>query len=303
MSVMYRFYVSVVLFLIFDLNVYGGYSSGYYGRGYRDPRHYPSYVWIIAILLPFILLATVSLYHYCKAYEYKLFKLSLYSKPLSEEYREILKQKFPFYKGLDQKSRREFRKRVNHFLINKEFISSDGIEITEEMKVMIAATSIQILFGRESYYLSSFDSINITATDVTNLNMFRETKQIEICWETFSAGYSSITDGYNPGLKIMAMALSLEYQFSKTGIFNRQTFKTFDKLYKQQAEKYIQSGKSKYNDYNQVDRDLYFAVAVEYFFERPEHFHANQPAMYLALSKLLRQDLLGMYKYETKFFS
>ena len=109
-------------------------------------------------------------------------------------------------------------------------------------------------------------------------------------------------DGYNPGLKIMAMALSLEYQFSQTGIFNRQAFNTFDRLYKEQAEKYIQTGKSKYSDYNQVDRDLYFAIAVEYFFERPEHFHTNQPAMYLALSKLLRQDPLGMYRYKKKFF-
>ncbi|WP_157446870.1 zinc-dependent peptidase [Cytophaga aurantiaca] len=297
---MLRSFITSILLFVINFSV----SARYYGytRGGRDTRHYPTYVWIIALLLPFILLASVSLYHYCKAYEYKLFKLFLYFDPLSEGRQQILKEKFPYYKVLNQNARREFRKRVNHFLINKKFVSTDEIEITEEMKVMIAATSIQILFGRESYYLSSFNTINITAKDVTNLNTFRETKQIEICWETFSAGYSSITDGYNPGLKIMAMALSLEYQFSQKGIFNRHTFKTFDKLYKQQAEKYIQSGKSKYNDYDQVDRDLYFAVAVEYFFERPEHFHANQPAMYLALSKLLRQDPLGMYKYEAKFF-
>ena len=170
------------------------------------------------------------------------------------------------------------------------------------MKVMIAATSIQILFGRESYYLSRFDTINITSMDVTNLNAIRKTKQIDICWNTFVSGYASMDDGYNPGLKIMAMALSLEYQFSKTGIFNRHTFITFESLYKLQAQKYIQSGKSIYNDYKQVDRDQYFAVAIEYFFERPEHFQANQPEMYLALSKLLRQDSLGMYKYKAKFF-
>jgi Mlc titration factor MtfA (ptsG expression regulator) len=198
-------------------------------------------------------------------------------------------------KGLSQNDRREFRKRVHHFLINKKFISSDDIEITEVMRVMITGTSIQILFGRESYYLSCFDRINIIAANATDVNAFRKTKQIKICWEAFAEGYSSMTDGYNPGLKIMAMALSLEYQFSKTGVFNRNTFKTFDK-FKDQAEMYIQSGKSKYKDYNQVDRDEYFGVAVEYFFERPEHFHKNQPAMYLALSKLLRQDLLGFIR-------
>lgn len=296
---MLRSFITSILLFVIHFSVYARYYGHY--RGSRDSYHYPAYVIYISLLLPIAITAFVWIYYYCKVHEYKFFKFWLYKKPLSEERQEILKNKFPYYKGLSQNERREFRKRVQHFLINKKFISSDDIEVTEEMKVMIASTSIQILFGRESYYLSCFDTINITKTDVTDLNAIRKTKQIQICWETFAAGYSSATDGYNPGLKIMAMALSLEYQFSQTGIFNRQTYKTFDKLYKDQAEKYIQSGKSKYKDYNQVDRDLYFAVAVEYFFERPEHFQANQPSMYLALSKLLRQDPLGMYKYKQSF--
>lgn len=289
---MSRFFITLILLGGIHFNSHARYYGG------RDPHQYPTYVWHIALLLPFVLTAFVTIYYYCKVHEYKFWKLWLYTKTLSGERQEILKEKFPYYKNLSQNARSEFRRRVHHFLINKEFISSDGIEVTEEMKVMIAATSIQLLFGREAYYLSCFDKINITATDVTNLNAFRNTRQIEICWETFAAGYSSMTDGYNPGLKIMAMALSLEYQFSQTGIFNRHTFKTFDNLYKVQAEKYIQSGKSKYKNYNQVDRDEYFAVAVEYFFERPEHFNAHQPEMYRALSKLLRQDPLDMYKYK-----
>lgn len=293
---MLRSFVITIFFYIIHSTVYG--ISLYIGGGYRDKHYYPPYVIVICLLLPIAITAFVSIYYYCKVHEYEFLKFWKYSKPLNDERRQILKDKFPFYQGLSQNDRREFRKRVHHFLINKEFVSSDGIKITEEMKVMIAATSIQILFGRESYYLSCFDKINIRATDVTDLNAFRKTKQIEICWDTFAAGYTSMTDGYNPGLKIMAMALSLEYQFSQTGIFNRQTFKTFEKLYKIQAEKYIQSGKSKYKEYNQVDRDLYFAIAVEYFFERPEHFQANQPQMYLALSKLLKQDPLGIYKYK-----
>jgi len=290
---MYRSFILLILMLLNNIKLYAlmpGSSNG--------PRTGPAYAWTIAVIMPLIILVVLSLYYYCKIHEYRLFKFYLYFKSLNNKRQHLLEDKFLYYKGLDQNARSEFRKRVHHFLINKRFISTDSIQVSEEMKVMIAGTSVQILFGRESYYLSCFDKINIVSSDVTNLNAFRKTKQIEICWTTFEAGYASMDDGYNPGLKIMAMALSLEYQFSQTGIFNRQTFKTFDKLYKEQAEKYIQSGKSKYKEYNQVDRDQYFAIAVEYFFERPEHFHANQPAMYLALSKLLGQDPLGMYKYK-----
>ncbi|MBC7451605.1 MAG: zinc-dependent peptidase [Cytophagales bacterium] len=100
----------------------------------------------------------------------------------------------------------------------------------------------------------------------------------------------------------MAMALSLEHQLNKLSknMFNNTTHKAFHKLYKEQAEKFILSGKSRYNDYKEVDRNEYFAVAIEYFFERPQHFYSNQPQMYMALSKLLRQDPLGNYTYKRK---
>ena len=83
-------------------------------------------------------------------------------------------------------------------------------------------------------------------------------------------------------------------------MFNTHRFRELNQLYKNQAEKYIASGKSTYQDYKQVDRNEYFGVAVEYFFERPEHFYANQPEMYMALSRLLRQDPLGNYTYKKR---
>jgi Mlc titration factor MtfA (ptsG expression regulator) len=83
-------------------------------------------------------------------------------------------------------------------------------------------------------------------------------------------------------------------------MFNTHRFKELNQLYRNQAEKYIASGKSKYQDYKQVDRNEYFAIAVEYFFERPGHFYANQPEMYIALTKLLRQDSLGIYTFKRK---
>lgn len=250
------------------------------------------------------LLIFYKLLSYCKSNEYYVWEFITfrYFVPLNDERRSILDTQFPYYVKLKAKDKEEFRNRVQHFITNKEFKSVDNIEITEVMKVMIAATAVQILFKRKAYYFSKFDIILISKNFPVELDRLRSNKAIEIAWEEFEQGYKSITDGYNPGIKIMAMALDLEHQFGENTLFSESTYKDFNRLYKQEAEKYILSGKSKYDNYNKVDRSEYFAVAVEYFFERPEHFQANQPAMYLALSKLLRQDSLGIYTYKEKMF-
>jgi len=259
--------------------------------------------------MQFLILLTIfclfRMLKYCKRNEYHVWKYLTfqYFVPLNDDRRHVLDAQFPYYTKMNEKDKEEFRNRVQHFITNKRFESADNITITEEMKVLIAATAIQILFKRKAYYLSKFDTILVSKNFPVQLNNLHSKREIQISWDEFEQGYKSITDGYNPGIKIMAMALDLEHQFGENSMFSETTYKEFNRLYKQEAEKYILSGKSKYDNYNKVDRSEYFAVAVEYFFERPEHFHANQPAMYLALSKLLRQDALGIYTYKVKLFN
>jgi len=241
---------------------------------------------------------------HCKENEYHFWEdiTFRYFVPLNDERRRTLDTQFPYHIKMNEKDKEEFRNRVQHFITNKQFESVDNIAITEEMKVLIAATAVQILFKRKTYYLSKFNTILISRDFPIQLDKLRTNRSIQISWNEFEQGNKSVTDGFNPGIKIMTMALDLEHQFGENKLFSETTYKEFNRLYKQEAEKYILSGKSKYDNYNRVDRSEYFAVAVEYFFERPEHFQVNQPAMYQALSKLLRQDALEIYTYKEKFF-
>lgn len=236
----------------------------------------------------------------CRYYEIHLLKFYKYFSDLNDERKKILKDRFLYYQKLSKSESKLFEDRLHHFLINKNF-SSNELEVTEEMKVLISATAIQILFGLDPYYLSNFSTIEITA-EKTEFTVSEKSKSVLICWPLFKAGIDNATDGYNPGLKTLSIAFNLEQQLSaySTKMFNRHRFKELNLLYRSQAEKYIASGKSTYKDYKQVDRNEYFGVAVEYFFERPEHFYANQPSMYTALAKLLRQDPLGMYKFKRR---
>lgn len=249
-----------------------------------------------------IVILSAIIINQCIIYEIHVSKIFSYLLPLSNPRRAILEERFYYYSRLKHQDQRAFRRRVHHFLVNKKFTSEDSIEVTEEMKVMIAATATLIMFHLEAYYLSHFDAIHISNNEIESLQHMHKAKEVEIPWDDFRAGFDSFHDGYNPGLKILAMAFTLEHQLnnlsSKMFRFNR--YHDLMQLYKSEAEKYIASGKSTYKEYSEVDRNEYFAVAVEYFFERPQHFYANQPAMYTALAKVIRQDPLGMYNYKRK---
>ncbi len=248
--------------------------------------------------LPFVIVVSAIVIGLINRYEIVVIKMHKYFLPLSAERVAVLDTSFPYYWKLSPRNKRRFRNRVHHFLINKK-IESEEYEVTEEMNVLIAATAIQIMFGLEAYYLSYFGNIILVSKQIENVITTKHSP-IYISWKNFDVGHSFIADGYNPGLRILAIAFKLEQalnNLSKHMFMSNRHFE-LNQLYKREAERYISSGKASYEDYSDVDRTEYFGVAVEYFFERPIHFYATQPGMYVALSRLLQQDPLGNIKYK-----
>jgi MtfA peptidase len=249
-------------------------------------------------VLPFVIVVSSIVIGLLNRYEIIVLQMHKYFMPLAADRVAILDKDFPYYRKLSRRNKKRFRNRVHHFLINKK-IESEEYEVTEEMKVLIAATAIQILFGLEAYYLSYFGNIKLVSKQIDNV-ITTQDALIYISWEDFDAGHSFLADGYHPGLRILAVAFKLEQglnNLSKHMFMSNRHFE-LNQLYKREAEKYISSGKASYEDYSDVDRNEYFGVAVEYFFERPIHFYATQPGMYIALSRLLQQDPLGNLKYK-----
>src|SRR3990167_1055879 len=74
-------------------------------------------------------------------------------KPIPKEWIEHLERNVPFFKTLKKKHRSDFLKKLNVFVREKEFIAAGGAEITDEMKVVIAAAAGRWILGVNfSYY-------------------------------------------------------------------------------------------------------------------------------------------------------
>src|SRR5690554_4646314 len=66
------------------------------------------------------------------------------NKPIGNLYRTFLAKNFLYYRKLANKDRKEFENRLDYFLKGKVFIPRDMSEVTEEMKILVAACAAQL---------------------------------------------------------------------------------------------------------------------------------------------------------------
>lgn len=225
---------------------------------------------------------------------------------LSKKHQDYLAQYFLFYQRLPEKSQKRFRNRVAKFISTKKFIPRSLNEVTGEMKVLISASAIQLTFGFPSVNLSYFRNILVypdSYYSVINRTYHKgevnpRFKAIVLSWKNFVEGYLDPHDGRNLGLHEMAHALRLEnrimneeYNFLDSRILTEWEERADNTMIE------INEGREDFfRGYSATDREEFFAVAVENFFERPEEFSEKHPLTYKTLCNLLKQDPLLLEK-------
>lgn len=177
--------------------------------------------------------------------------------------------------------------------------------MTMEMKVLIAASAIQLTFGFPRVHLSYFHNILVypDAYYSTINNRYHKgevnprLKAIVLSWKAFVEGYLQ-PDGRNLGLHEMAHALRLEnrimneeYNFLDKRLLNEWEIRASNTMVE------IREGRETFfRAYGAHDHEEFFAVAVENFFERSQDFLKQHPLTYRTLANLLKQDPILLEK-------
>jgi MtfA peptidase len=248
----------------------------------------------VFLLVPFFVVIGLVFYSYSHIF-YFLFK---YLKPLSNQRRRIL-EKFRYYKKLPLKKKLIFEKRVQRFISLKEFIPKEMPEVTPEMQVLISASAVQLTFGLHEIQLADFDKIYVYPSKYfSKVNRQYHTGEVNprgfivLSWDAFIEGYENPWDGYNLGLHEMAHALSLENRSSdyEVDIFDKEAYKNWIEISEKEFSKMKRSKQSFLRKYAFRDKDEFFPVCIEYFFEKAHEFKKERPELYQALASLLNQD-------------
>src|SRR5207247_10152771 len=83
------------------------------------------------------------------------------AQPFPAAWRFVLGEKFPLYTRLSESDRRELEGHVQVFLAEKRFEGCGGLNITDEVRVVIAAQACLLLLHRETDYYPTLRSILI----------------------------------------------------------------------------------------------------------------------------------------------
>jgi MtfA peptidase len=228
-----------------------------------------------------------------------------------DKYEPVLLQSFTYFRKLSEASKQKFLLRLHHYLKHKKFSGRNGLEITEDKKILVGAAAIQLTFGLDNYLMTRFSEI-ILYPDIYPSQSGRnhhkgETSMrgtIVFSWKHFYEGYAITDDKYNLGLHEMAHALEIS-----------GTIDDFDKYFNENFGKWSNVARSEYDNiqnerasilrkYAGANAHEFFAVCVEHFFEASEEFRTHLPEIYRWLSLTLRQDpLLTIESYALKLQS
>lgn len=258
----------------------------------------------VFLIVPFIVVVGLLFYGYSRI-AYFLFR---YLKPLSAPRRKIL-QKFPYYRKLSFREKRIFEKRVQRFISIKEFIPREMDLVTQEMKVLIAASAVQLTFGLPEVQLAGFDKIFVYPSKYfSKVNKKYQTGEVDargtisLAWEAFQDGYRTPDDGFNVGLHEMAHALTFENRKSdfELNIFEKEAYQNWKEAVAKEFRRVREGEKPFLRYYAFSNREEFFPVCVEYFFERPKDFKKERPELYEALCRLLKQDPIACHERKKK---
>ncbi|WZP00624.1 zinc-dependent peptidase [Isosphaeraceae bacterium EP7] len=237
---------------------------------------------------------------------------TLRARPFPADWEAILRKNVPLDARLDEADRAELRGHIQVFLAEKHFEGCGGLELTDEIKVTIAAQACLLLLHRETDYYRKLITVLVypaayQAKSVENLGggMVLEGGEegrlgeawaggvVVLSWDDVRSGSADLRDGHNVVLHEFAHQLDQEDGVADGApiLEQRGQYVAWARVLGTEYEQLRNSrGKSVLNRYGATKPAEFFAVATECFFEKPMQLKRKHPELYEELKEYYRQD-------------
>jgi len=190
---------------------------------------------------------------------------------------------------------------MNVFIHTKNFEGCGGLEVTEEMKVTVAAQACMLLLGRDIKVYPKLKTVLLyphTYTDgeTARLGESWNIGVVILSWNSVVGGARNFADGHNVTFHEFAHQLDQESGAADgapiLGESNAyQTWaRVFSHEYEDLVEKTEHGKKDVMDEYGATNPAEFFAVATETYFEKPRQMKNKHPELY--------QKLRGYYKVD-----
>ena len=232
---------------------------------------------------------------------------TLRSRPLDERERAIVIEHFPLWEEIPQDIRLATEQWMRVFLAEKSFEACGGLEeITEEMRLAIAAPACLLIARRPQDYYERLRSILIYPDAFTVKDEWGEEDvhlgeswghgSVVLAWQSVKQGDINPEDGLNVVLHEFAHQLDQEdgaadgvpelEEMDDYGKWSRAFLPAYDAF----CERVNAGKRSVLDDYGAESPAEFFAVATETFFERAKGLKREEPEIFAELVKFYGMD-------------
>jgi Mlc titration factor MtfA (ptsG expression regulator) len=229
------------------------------------------------------------------------------AQPFPAEWEAILQREVVFFRALDPEEQSRFRRELQVFLGEKR-ITGIELELDTTTRVLTAASAIIPIFGFPEWewdqiseilvYPDRFDrefafeggsrrsTLGIVGTGALNRLMILSKPDL-------LGGFRNAGDKRNVGLHEFAHLVDKSDGtidgLPEVGLTRAATGPWIELVRRKMEE--MRRGDSDINPYGLTNEAEFFAVATEYFFERPGVMERKHPELYEMLSRVFNQDL------------
>lgn len=239
-------------------------------------------------------------------------KAALLETPLNDDQRCIIHAMVPILERLPEALRITLEGKINLLLNQVEFIGCDGLEVTDEMRLSIAAQACLLIVNSDQWYdnlttiliyPNAFKSRQqrhsgyvVTEQEIIRTGESWGRGPVILSWAHSRQGALNDHDGHNVVFHEFAHQLDdLSGGTNGVPVLGKgQSYVAWERIFLAAFDAHLHAVETGHrtviDPYGATGHEEFFAVTVELFFERPEALKNAAPEFYGQLSKYFRLD-------------
>jgi Mlc titration factor MtfA (ptsG expression regulator) len=242
---------------------------------------------------------------YVKPFFIKRRRCEIQQKPFPHQWEKILDRHFPQYHKLPVPLREELKNKIKVFLHEKKFHGCQGLEVTDTMKVLIAAQACLLLLNRETNFFPRLVTVIVYPSAYVSKNsggpVFGESwdsGELVLTWDSSLHGATNMFDGKNVVYHEFAHQLDQEDGVADGApiLERRSAYASWAAILGEEYERLIRKKKrhrkTVLRKYGATHPAEFFAVATEAYFEKPRQLNKKHPELYQELKNYYKVDPL-----------
>jgi Mlc titration factor MtfA (ptsG expression regulator) len=238
----------------------------------------------------------------------------LLAEPFPRAWLGYLEKNLPFYAALAGSEKKRLQDRMRIFAAEKSWEGCGGLEITDEIKVTVAAQACLLVLGMKENYFDHVETILIYPAEYfSDAERFYPDGTMDedgegrigeawhrgpvvLSWADVRRGGRHPHDGVNVVYHEFAHQLDMQSGWidGTPPLKGRAAYARWHEVMSAEFEKLVRRSRRGFatlmDDYGAENPAEFFAVATEFFFEKPIAFARRHPRLYAILKEYYGQD-------------